>query len=673
MKKWSKERLVSILLAVGILISPINGKYIFAAENTAIKLSQTGSYFATVGDSGVNLTMKVENKGGAAVTFAAKTGLHKDTGSITEPKPSSAKIILEAGQSAEILFVVDISNMAKPDTYRIPVVLADSKDGSVLRSGELELRVIKKSVSPGASGDDIVYSPAFDLVHNLKPQDFIKGGAVTDLSLSFINSGNTVMKNALVTLGMPEGITINNGSSSLSVGYVDLGESKNVKFSLVADEKMDSKNYPFTFEIEFKDQKNATQSIKQTIYIPVQGKGSASLANIDISNINLPKQVLAGEDFALNFKVGNKGESGSGQIKVYTETQSGINNRTQNTFIEKNIAAGESRNYSIDFFTTERTEETGYTIKIIVESLSDNGDGIEQYTSIYVKNTGTDSIKTPQLMVSGYSFGGSSVQAGDEFRLDLTLNNTSEAHNLRNIKVTLESADGTFIPVRSSNSFFISRIGKRESTGHTMYLSVKPDAEQKTTSVNISMSYEDSEGNSFTSNDVISIPVMQDTRLVVDDVISPPELYAGMPSGVSVDFYNMGKTKLNNLRINAEGNFDTMESNNYYVGNMEPGVEDTYDFSFIPMEVGLMSGKIIFTYEDAKGDQQTYEKEFEFQIMEMPNWDDEFFPPEDMNGQGGKIPWLPIGIVAVVLAIVAFLLIRRHRKKKMLREMEIDE
>ena len=266
-------------------------------------------------------------------------------------------------------------------------------------------------------------------------------------------------------------------------------------------------------------------------------------------------------------------------------------------------------------------------------------------------------------MVSNYSYGGSFVQAGDEFRLDLGLQNTSSAHTTAQHKSHAGLPDGTFIPVRSSNSFFINRIDKNGTVNQSMYLSVKPDAEQKTTSITVSMSYEDTEGNAFTATDVISIPVMQDTRLIVDDIIAPPELYVGMPNGVSVDFYNMGRTKLHNLRINAEGDFDTMESNSYYAGNMEPGTTDSYDFSFIPRETGTMSGKIIFTYEDASGHQQVYEKN-----SNSRSW----ICPSGMKSPGRRKKclrrrrhsWLPIGIGAAVVIAAAIFFIRRHRKKK---------
>jgi hypothetical protein len=240
--------------------------------------------------------------------------------------------------------------------------------------------------------------------------------------------------------------------------------------------------------------------------------------------------------------------------------------------------------------------------------------------------------------------------------------------------VTVSSEDGSIIPVNSSNSFYIEKLGKKERINQAMMFTVKPSAEQKTTPLTVDMSYEDGSGNAFTSKDIISIPVMQETRLEVDDVIAPPELYAGMQSGVSVQFYNMGKTTLNNLRVTAEGDFDTPESTSYFVGNMESGKSDTYDFSFIPRQGGAMEGKIIFTYEDAAGDQQILERPFSFEIQaEMPAFD-EGMPPEDgaAQGDGGKALWIVLGAL-VLLAGGGIIAWRKIRKKKIHREMEIDE
>ena len=191
--------------------------------------------------------------------------------------------------------------------------------------------------------------------------------------------------------------------------------------------------------------------------------------------------------------------------------------------------------------------------------------------------------------------------------------------------------------------------------------------------LNINMTYEDRSGNTYNATDVISIPVMQETRLVVDDIIAPPELYAGMQNGVNVEFYNMGKTTLNNLRVSAEGDFDTMESTSYYVGNMESGRSDSYNFSFIPRGAGQMEGKLVFRYEDASGNEQLLEKEFSFEIMDMPVWNDDFMPIEEFDEGQSSVPWYVILIIIVVVAVGVIVFLKKRRKKKMDLEMDLNE
>jgi len=135
----------------------------------------------------------------------------------------------------------------------------------------------------------------------------------------------------------------------------------------------------------------------------------------------------------------------------------------------------------------------------------------------------------------------------------------------------------------------------------------------------------------------------------------------------------MGKTILNNLRITAEGDFDTPESTSYFAGNMESGKSDSYDFSFIPRKGGALEGKIIFSYEDASGDVQTLERPFSFQVMdEMPAFNDGMPPEDPAAGSGHKKLWIILGVI-VVLAGAGVFAWRKIRKRKKQREMEIDE
>ena len=530
-------------------------------------------------------------------------------------------------------------------------------------------RVYEKTGSPSGSGGNYVAS--LDITHSTSPDGGFSQGADNILYIKLKNIGNTVVKNAVLSLTMPDGISINNAGSSYNLGYIGTGSTREVSFPISVDDDAASKSYAIVASLKGLSYTNEAVSEEATFNVPVVGSGG-SLKSADIANISIPNQVIGQEEFNLSFDVLNQSKSDLKNLKISVEVPEGLLNKTRSTFIESVIPASGSKNYSVKLFADDGAKEKSYPIKISVSSSSatDDSNAVIQYANVYVN--GASGEKTPQLMVDSYSYGGTFVQAGDEFVLDLGLYNTSGTHTLSNIKVTVSSEDGIIIPVNSSNSFYLDKLGKKERTDQSLWLSVKPTAEQKTTALTVDMSYEDSAGNPFTSKDIISIPVMQETRLEVDEIIAPPELYAAMQSGLSVQFYNMGKTVLNNLRVTAEGDFDTTESTSYFVGNMEGGKSDTYDFSFIPRAGGPMEGKIIFTYEDAAGDQQILEKPFTFEVMdEMPIYEEEI-PPEDMEGGGSKAPWI-VGGVLVLLAGGGVIAWRKIRRKKRNQEMEIDE
>ena len=115
-----------------------------------------------------------------------------------------------------------------------------------------------------------------------------------------------------------------------------------------------------------------------------------------------------------------------------------------------------------------------------------------------------------------------------------------------------------------------------------------------------------------------------------------------------------------------------MESNSYYVGNMSSGSSDDFSFSFIPREVGPMEGKVIFTFEDASGQEQVIEKPFVFEAMEMPVWDD---PMMDVPMEEPKpeVPWNAIAAVAAVAAVIGLVIRKKHKKKKLHEQLEMEE
>lgn len=671
MKSKRRKALLIFLaaaMALGIQALPAGigfggGASVYGAT-TWLDVSSSGAG-AMQGDEQVAVTIDIENKEDSSFSFDRAELNFSPTSYITA-KSSTMSVTIGPQKTASIVFYVDVSKSADTGTRRMTLTLWNG--GQEVYNGNVgNFTIYEKLASPDKNN----YVAAVEITHSTKPEKGFSSGQGNTLNLELFNKGNTKIDNAELTLTMPEGLSMDNASNSEMLGYIATGSRRSVSFPILVEDNATTKTYAITAELTGLSYSNTAVSIKKTFYIPVNGSGT-SMKNVEITGINAPDQVAGEDEFVLSFQVANRNSGELKNAKVNVDVPEGLLNKTRSTFIEASIPAGGTKTYSVTMFAADGAKEKAYPIKISVSPTGekDSVDEVIQYASVYVKATAGE--KTPQLMVERYQYGGTFVQAGDDFFLELGLYNTSASHTISNIKVTVSAEDGSIIPV-NSNSFYLDSLGKKSRATQTLHLSVKPNAEQKTTPLSVDMSYEDGSGNAFTSKDTISIPVMQETRLVVDDIIAPPELYAGMQTGVSVQFYNMGKTILNNLRITAEGDFDTPESTSYFAGNMESGKSDSYDFSFIPRKGGSLEGKIIFSYEDASGDVQTLERPFSFQVMdEMPAFNDGMPPEDPAAGGGHKKLWIILGVI-VVLAGAGVFAWRKIRKRKKQREMEIDE
>ncbi len=648
---------VLLVFSGGFFVQPAH------AAGNYIRISQNGGFYAAPGDKEHPIEVTVTNNdmknehtitvklGGKSGQFSVKT------------KPM--RITLAPGESTKLTFAVDVARGLPNQNYTL-VMTAEEGEETV---GSSNLQVSLTSTNGTYDGLGINYA--------MDNADGLQAGAVNELKFELYNRGSVALKDVSATLTLPEGMSINNASSTVNAGYIHVGDRYNAVFPLLLDETLENKNYPIKLQVAAKVSKSEgaweDRTFEETFYISVTGgSGAAATKNISIGSVSAPEQTSVETDFVLSFVVKNNGTSEAKNLKVSAELPSGLLNKTTATFVENSLAAGAQKEYKITLMATDESKDTTYPIKISVDSLDDSEAGsVMQYTSVYVKSKEEDgSVKSPRLMVDTYDYGGGYVKAGDEFSLTIGLVNTAQK-TLSNIKVTVNGGE-TFVPVNSSNAFFIDDVASRAHYSKTLRLKANATAEQSTATVTVNMSYEDSDGNEYTAEDTISIPIVQDTRLEINDVASPWECYVGSQTSTSVEFYNMGKTTLNNLRVTATGNFDTMESNSYYVGNMASGSTDDFSFSFIPREVGPVEGTIIFTYEDASGTEHEITKEFVFEAMEMPVWDETGMDEMPVEAEPKTSPTAVAAAVAVV-AVAALIGFKAYRKKKLNQQLEMED
>lgn len=310
----------------------------------------------------------------------------------------------------------------------------------------------------------------------------------------------------------------------------------------------------------------------------------------------------------------------------------------------------------------------------------------------------------PKLIISNYKIDPEMPRAGEDFTLNLDFFNTNRSKAIRNIKITMNaegagSSTGSltdmlgnstggaspqsgsiFIPVNSSNTFYIEKMAAGKHSSQSITLKAIPTAPAQTYSVNLAFEYEDMEGNQYTAQEVVGIPVVQKAEILLGDPVLG-QAYAGQPMTVDLDFYNTGKDNLTNFMVNLEGSgFTSKESTRYFVGNFSSGQSDHYSMEIIPEEADHLSGQIVLTYEDSAG--QVHEEKVPFnnsveRLKEGESVDaatGQILPPQEEERHGGGFSAIGLVILLVLAGLAVVLFRRRSRKKKAsAEELKINE
>lgn len=212
----------------------------------------------------------------------------------------------------------------------------------------------------------------------------------------------------------------------------------------------------------------------------------------------------------------------------------------------------------------------------------------------------------PRLIIESYSLSSEKIYAGETFELNFKVKNTSSSEGIQNVQIRVKDADttATVVPASGgSNSLYISKISRGESSSQKLSLQTAPDAEAKAYTLSLEFTYEAASTNaSHTTTETIAIPILQKIRLKCDDPVIYDEMgWVGSSCSMYVRMYNMGRSSVYNCMVDVEGQGLKMEES-YFGGTLTPGATLSADFSIIPSEAGNIEGAVIISYEDVYGE-----------------------------------------------------------------------
>jgi hypothetical protein len=578
------------------------------------------------------------------------------------------------------------------DSTRLPIKITYDKNSTPYEVNTyLAINAIPNSSQPKPDPVDTTkYIPKLSVSGSSIPSG--KAGEMISVPVQIKNTSSYEAKNIVITPQLGEDNLLEADTLNLSqlVSSIRTGSEGSASFNFKIAETAASKSYPVKLKFEFENAYGNPFTSESTIYIKVIGQeGGAKLLVKDINCSN--PIILPGDTTGLNIKLINSGSLPLKDIKVSLIglkeeglTLFGGSSSQYLNYLNK----GEESALVFNLAVSKKMTKGNYALSLKLEYKDSTGKegSDEQQFFIPVQGDDNQGTKTvPKIILDQYSSSPSIVKAGQNFQLNMSFLNTSEAKLVKNIKIYLTvnetSTEGAniFTPVNSSNTFFIDSIAPKGKVSKSLTMYTIPDAKQKTYTINANFEYEDGEGNEYKATELIGVPVTQITNVDTSEIAFPPEAYPGQPVPVSFDFYNTGKTLLRNFMIKLEGDFQS-QNGSYFVGNFDVGASDHYEASIIPGAPGQLTGAIVISFDDPTGQNSEIKKDFTMNVMEMPVQENPGMDPgmkPSIPKEGGikgilknKFLWIGLGIIAVT--IVSGIIIRKRIIKKR-EDMTLDE
>lgn len=282
-----------------------------------------------------------------------------------------------------------------------------------------------------------------------------------------------------------------------------------------------------------------------------------------------------------------------------------------------------------------------------------------------------------RIIVDSFETDPAEIYAGQDFTLKVRMKNASNSIAASNILFTFESEtvsdSPVFTTVNGSNSVVVNSLAPGASDTLTIKFSSSPTAEQRSYTITINEQYDSPEFKNAKEAVKIAVGLKQEARLNTGTIeVMPDAISVGEESNVMFSINNTGKVMLYN--VNAVFEADSIQKNEAYVGNIEPGKSGNVDTMINGIAPTTDDGKVklSITYEDENGKVSTVEKEIQLMVNEDQSmdesnvddtWSSDDIQPEPSTTDKLKHLAIPVGIVGVVLAVVILVVIRRKKKK----------
>jgi hypothetical protein len=245
-------------------------------------------------------------------------------------------------------------------------------------------------------------------------------------------------------------------------------------------------------------------------------------------------------------------------------------------------------------------------------------------------------VDQPLPLITGYSaalaglpnsFGTSVAELapGQVFTLNLNIENVGARRAVRLLLSigtasggAATSSPGVIAPLGSSNLKFIPALepGARQTISQTM--AVDGSAASGAYVLNVKLTYDDEDGNSYDSSEVISLLVLRPALLSVSLLEQPPELVVGQEVPLTVDVTNVGRYSVNVTTAEVASPDFEVRQGSLYVGPLDAGTTSSLDARVVPRRPGSLTLQATVRYIDDFNRSQQFVQDFTFTAAPAP-------------------------------------------------------
>ena len=401
-----------------------------------------------------------------------------------------------------------------------------------------------------------------------------------------------------------------------------------------------------------------------------------------VSRNELPHDIKPGETMTLNISIKNVGKANmQDPVVTFTTSDSLMLIGGASSFQLGNINTGRTQTVQLQVKALKDIQSASQYIDAEIEfdyynrvsTQSGSAKGRVSVPAQVTKKTDDDqntdetTSPVPNIIVTKFNYGGSSVAAGSEFNFSFKFKNTSSELNVENMIVTAEGGEGMMIN-GSTNAFFFNKIKPGASKSVSIPMKVLKTVTDSAQTVSLSFKYEyvdHKKRTSATADIKLSVPVYQPDRFEISAPVVPDYVSEGEETTLTLNYVNKSKTDIANVEANIEGDVQT-STPTQTVGNLEAGKSGTIAFAVTPMAAGENDYTIRVSYEDGNGDEK--ERVFTGTLDAQPaqpadpGTDDP--AADEPSEETGGFNWWILVLVLIVLGTAAIVIIKKRKKAK---------